>query len=237
MLTALFPEYHLFFPSNTTKHNTTYTKHLRIKMTFPITGAPHREENFRHLPPAEETSREDSTSQNPEPETVTDPNAWKSKLRVRAFEAEDVRFDELTPPPYPFEQSWDSRSQSMRERENILGRSIGDRTRGGWTHRAVSTLSDRTAGANHPAFQRVSWRSDPPTGRGGRDTEAERTTSRNIRGNLQRSSAQGNPRGNNLPRNPRGSSLPWNLRSNGPQGNSRGGHSRGRSHENSWRNT
>lgn len=50
----------------------------------------------------------------PEPEGFADPNFWKSKINVSAFECWDEEHD-LSAPPFPFEQHWDPASQVMRE--------------------------------------------------------------------------------------------------------------------------
>ncbi|EUC47814.1 hypothetical protein COCMIDRAFT_24368 [Bipolaris oryzae ATCC 44560] len=50
-----------------------------------------------------------------EPEGASDPDFWKSRINVSAFECWDEEF-ELSAPPFPFEQHWDPASKAMREK-------------------------------------------------------------------------------------------------------------------------
>jgi hypothetical protein len=50
-----------------------------------------------------------------EPERAPDPDFWKSKLNLSAFECWDEEH-ELSAPPFPFKQHWDPASQLMREK-------------------------------------------------------------------------------------------------------------------------
>jgi hypothetical protein len=51
----------------------------------------------------------------PEPEGASDPEFWKSRISLSAFECWEEDF-ELTTPPFPFQQHWDPASQLMREK-------------------------------------------------------------------------------------------------------------------------
>ncbi|KAH7079993.1 hypothetical protein BKA63DRAFT_232561 [Paraphoma chrysanthemicola] len=51
----------------------------------------------------------------PEPEGASDPDFWKSRINLSAFECWDEEF-ELSAPPFPFEQHWDPASKLMREK-------------------------------------------------------------------------------------------------------------------------
>jgi hypothetical protein len=51
---------------------------------------------------------------NPEPEGSSDPDFWKSRINLSAFECWEEEF-ELSAPPYPFKQHWDPASKLMRE--------------------------------------------------------------------------------------------------------------------------
>lgn len=53
----------------------------------------------------------------PEPEGASDPDFWKSRINLSAFECWDEDHD-LSAPPYPFEQHWDPASKLMRENQN-----------------------------------------------------------------------------------------------------------------------
>ncbi|KAJ9668470.1 hypothetical protein H2201_001518 [Coniosporium apollinis] len=43
----------------------------------------------------------------PQPELPTDPDAWKAKVKLSAVECWDDDVEELSAPPFPFEQYWD----------------------------------------------------------------------------------------------------------------------------------
>ncbi|KAH7112563.1 hypothetical protein B0J11DRAFT_186558 [Dendryphion nanum] len=51
----------------------------------------------------------------PEPEKPIDPDLWKSRINVSAFECWDEEFT-LSAPPFPFKQHWDPASKLMREK-------------------------------------------------------------------------------------------------------------------------
>ncbi|KAH4208636.1 hypothetical protein HBI95_093330 [Parastagonospora nodorum] len=51
----------------------------------------------------------------PEPEGASDPDFWKSKINVSAFECWEEDY-ELSAPPFPFKQHWDPASKAMREK-------------------------------------------------------------------------------------------------------------------------
>jgi hypothetical protein len=53
--------------------------------------------------------------ESPEPEGASDPDFWKSKINLSAFECWEEDF-ELSAPPYPFKQHWDPVSKKMREK-------------------------------------------------------------------------------------------------------------------------
>lgn len=53
--------------------------------------------------------------QPPEPEDASDPEFWEKKINLSAFECWDEEF-ELSAPPFPFKQHWDSASKLMREK-------------------------------------------------------------------------------------------------------------------------
>ncbi|KAF1955271.1 hypothetical protein CC80DRAFT_447641 [Byssothecium circinans] len=50
----------------------------------------------------------------PEPEGINDPDFWKSRVKLSAFECWEEDH-ELSTPPFPFKQHWDPASQLMRE--------------------------------------------------------------------------------------------------------------------------
>lgn len=52
----------------------------------------------------------------PEPDGASDPNFWKSRINLSAFECWDEEH-ELSAPPFPFEQHWDPASKLMREKK------------------------------------------------------------------------------------------------------------------------
>lgn len=52
----------------------------------------------------------------PEPEGSSDPNFWRSRVDLSAFECWDEEH-ELSAPPFPFEQHWDPASKLMREKK------------------------------------------------------------------------------------------------------------------------
>ncbi|KAF2450424.1 hypothetical protein P171DRAFT_426806 [Karstenula rhodostoma CBS 690.94] len=52
----------------------------------------------------------------PEPEGASDPDFWKSRINLSAFECWDEEH-ELSAPPFPFEQHWDPASKLMREKK------------------------------------------------------------------------------------------------------------------------
>ncbi|EON67221.1 hypothetical protein W97_06474 [Coniosporium apollinis CBS 100218] len=49
----------------------------------------------------------------PQPELSTDPDAWKSKIKLSAVECWDDDVEELSAPPFPFEQYWDQYSKKQ----------------------------------------------------------------------------------------------------------------------------
>jgi hypothetical protein len=51
----------------------------------------------------------------PEPEGASDPDFWKSRISLSAFECWEEDF-ELSAPPYPFKQHWDAASKLMKEK-------------------------------------------------------------------------------------------------------------------------
>jgi hypothetical protein len=51
----------------------------------------------------------------PEPEGASDPDFWKSRISLSAFECWEEEF-ELSAPPYPFKQHWDPASKLMKEK-------------------------------------------------------------------------------------------------------------------------
>jgi len=51
----------------------------------------------------------------PEPEGASDPDFWKSRINLSAFECWEEEF-ELSAPPFPFQQHWDPASKLMREK-------------------------------------------------------------------------------------------------------------------------
>jgi hypothetical protein len=50
----------------------------------------------------------------PEPEGSTDPDFWKSRINLSAFECWEEEY-ELTAPPFPFKQHWDPIGKEMRD--------------------------------------------------------------------------------------------------------------------------
>lgn len=53
----------------------------------------------------------------PEPGGTSDPDFWRSKINLSAFECWDEEH-ELSAPPFPFKQHWDPASKLMREKLN-----------------------------------------------------------------------------------------------------------------------
>jgi hypothetical protein len=51
----------------------------------------------------------------PEPEGASDPEFWKSRINVSAFECWNEEY-ELSAPPFPFKQHWDPAGKAMREK-------------------------------------------------------------------------------------------------------------------------
>lgn len=51
----------------------------------------------------------------PEPEGASDPDFWKSRINLSAFECWEEEF-ELSTPSFPFQQHWDPASKLMREK-------------------------------------------------------------------------------------------------------------------------
>ncbi|KAF1831319.1 hypothetical protein BDW02DRAFT_557153 [Decorospora gaudefroyi] len=56
-----------------------------------------------------------ATEEPPEPEGASDPDFWKSRINLSAFECWDEDF-ELSTPPFPFQQHWDPASKLMRDK-------------------------------------------------------------------------------------------------------------------------
>ncbi|KAF2475905.1 uncharacterized protein BDR25DRAFT_391295 [Lindgomyces ingoldianus] len=73
------------------------------------------------IPPAKKnTSPKPKQQPHPEP---TNPDAWKTKINYSAYECWYEEFDELSAPPFPFQQHWDKEScAAMRERFNASKR-------------------------------------------------------------------------------------------------------------------
>lgn len=53
----------------------------------------------------------------PEPEGASDPDFWRSRINLSAFECWEEEF-ELRAPPFPFKQHWDPVSKLMRDRKH-----------------------------------------------------------------------------------------------------------------------
>ena len=53
----------------------------------------------------------------PEPEGASDPDFWKSRINLSAFECWNEEY-ELSAPPFPFKQHWDPAGKLMREQAN-----------------------------------------------------------------------------------------------------------------------
>lgn len=70
----------------------------------------------RQAPPVVRTGRSKAVvDESPEPQGALDPDFWKSRINVSAFECWDEEF-ELSPPPFPFKQHWDPASKLMQEK-------------------------------------------------------------------------------------------------------------------------
>ncbi|USP79083.1 hypothetical protein yc1106_06357 [Curvularia clavata] len=70
----------------------------------------------RQAPPVVRTGRNKAVvDESPEPEGASDPDFWKSRINVSAFECWDEEF-ELSAPPFPFKQHWDPASKLMQEK-------------------------------------------------------------------------------------------------------------------------
>jgi hypothetical protein len=70
----------------------------------------------RQAPPVARKGRAKAVAEEPpESEGASDPDFWKSRINVSAFECWDEEF-ELSAPPFPFEQHWDPASKMMREK-------------------------------------------------------------------------------------------------------------------------
>jgi hypothetical protein len=63
-----------------------------------------------------------------EPEGASDPDFWKSKINLSAFECWEEEF-ELGAPPFPFQQHWDPASKLMREKAEKKRQKKGGRNK------------------------------------------------------------------------------------------------------------
>lgn len=61
-------------------------------------------------------TRKTIAEESPEPEGASEPDFWKSRVNLSAFECWDEDH-ELSAPPFPFEQHWDPASKLMRENQ------------------------------------------------------------------------------------------------------------------------
>ncbi|KAF4539692.1 Solute carrier family 40 (iron-regulated transporter) protein [Lasiodiplodia theobromae] len=50
-----------------------------------------------------------------EPEDLQDPDAWKSRIELKAFEVSDENVQQLSAPPFPFKQRWDQQQHYFNE--------------------------------------------------------------------------------------------------------------------------
>jgi hypothetical protein len=60
----------------------------------------------------------------PEPEGASDPDFWKTRINLSAFECWEEDF-ELSTPPFPFQQHWDPASKLMRDKA-VKKRNLGN---------------------------------------------------------------------------------------------------------------
>ncbi|RMZ67299.1 5-methyltetrahydropteroyltriglutamate-homocysteine methyltransferase [Pyrenophora seminiperda CCB06] len=67
----------------------------------------------RQAAPFVKKTKEKAAQENQELEGASDPNFWKSRINVSAFECWEEDF-ELSAPPFPFQQHWDPASKLMR---------------------------------------------------------------------------------------------------------------------------
>ncbi|CAO2657975.1 Nn.00g072350.m01.CDS01 [Neocucurbitaria sp. VM-36] len=66
-------------------------------------------------PAAKKAKTQPTVEEPPEPEGASDPDFWKSRINLSAFECWEEDF-ELTAPPFPFKQHWDPTNKLMREK-------------------------------------------------------------------------------------------------------------------------
>jgi hypothetical protein len=64
----------------------------------------------------------------PEPKGASEPDFWKSRINLSAFECWDEEH-ELSAPPFPFEQHWDPASKLMREKKQAKQKKKANKNR------------------------------------------------------------------------------------------------------------
>jgi hypothetical protein len=81
------------------------------------------------MPRAKKSSKDkQAVEEPPEPEGASDPDFWKSKINLSAFECWEEEF-ELGAPPFPFQQHWDPASKLMREKAEKKKQKKGGRNK------------------------------------------------------------------------------------------------------------
>lgn len=67
------------------------------------------------MPSKRQPKTKAAVEKTPEPEGASEPDFWKSRINLSAFECWEEEF-ELTAPPFPFEQHWDPACKAMRKK-------------------------------------------------------------------------------------------------------------------------
>ncbi|KAI8933561.1 hypothetical protein NX059_009295 [Plenodomus lindquistii] len=76
--------------------------------------------------PAKKTKTKSVEDGPPEPEGASDPNFWKSRINLTAFECWEEEF-ELSAPPYPFVQHWDKETSRLMREKKHKGKKKGNK--------------------------------------------------------------------------------------------------------------
>ncbi|KAH7390835.1 hypothetical protein DE146DRAFT_662875 [Phaeosphaeria sp. MPI-PUGE-AT-0046c] len=103
-------------PAEAADEATLEKKETPKKRLRPDTGAISRILARQAMPSSRKSKKTKSAVEDPaEPEGATEPDFWKSKINLSAFECWEEDFD-LSAPPFPFKQHWDPASKLMREK-------------------------------------------------------------------------------------------------------------------------
>ncbi|KAK0644943.1 hypothetical protein DIS24_g8407 [Lasiodiplodia hormozganensis] len=60
-------------------------------------------------------AKSSAQAEDEEPEDLQDPDAWKSRIELKAFEVSDENVQQLSAPPFPFKQRWDQQQHYFNE--------------------------------------------------------------------------------------------------------------------------